>query len=212
MHKLERGQVSTPSCLAHYAPGTQNWNAVTPADKLQIRTSLSAIQGNRCAYCESEIKSPTGHIEHFFPRSKFPKKIFDWDNLLFSCDAKDTCGKRKDSTATGNYNPAVLIKPDVDEPDDYLRFLSNGKVVARKELAGAQLDRAEETIRVFNLNAAKLEGKRRRALKMFTDAKPDIYDALEVLSTGEYQQYVAGVIQATASDPHCSVIRHFLAR
>lgn len=212
MHKLDRGRVDAPSCLGGYASGLQNWDAVGPGEKAQIRESLVNMQGERCAYCECPIASPKGHIEHFFPRSRFPKKIFDWDNLFFSCDAKDTCGRRKDSSATGSYDPATLIKPDVDEPDDYLHFLSDGKVVARRGLAGAQHDRAEETIRIFNLNAPMLQGRRRRALKMFTDTTPDFQEDLAGFSETERQEWIALELQATACDPHCSVIRHFLTR
>lgn len=209
MHKLDRG--AAPTCLAKYRPGLHKWDHLTPGDKAQIRATLIAVGGNRCAYCESEIKDPAGHIEHFFKRTRYREKTFSWDNLFFSCDSKNTCGIRKDRSTTDAYDPKDLIKPDVDEPDDYLHFLSNGKVIPRKALSPQQLERAIETIRVFNLADTKLEGKRYRVLKQFTDANSNLFKDLEPFPEQDRLDFIALEIEATAGWPHCSVVRHFLS-
>lgn len=210
MHKLDRGQVRTPACLDRFSPGRQHWGHLTSEDREEVRGALNVIQGKRCAYCECGIVGEAGHIEHFFPRSRFPGMAFDWSNLFYSCDSRRTCGNAKDGKESGEYNPEDLIKPDVDEPDEFLLFLPNGQVVPRSSLDPGRRRRASETIRVFKLGDQKLEGKRRRALKQFTDANPDLEVDLGVLSEQERSDWIAIEIEAISDNPHASVIRHLL--
>lgn len=151
MHQLRR--VAVPACLTRYRHGRDKWGPGLPtsAEKAAIWAALDEMQGGRCAYCEADISVTDRHIEHFRQRSRHPKDTFAWDNLFGSCNREDSCGKHKDRC--GAYASEALIKPDVDDPERFLLFVSDGTVVPRRELNAAERFRAEETLRVFNLNA-----------------------------------------------------------
>ena len=145
MHKLNR-PAAAPACLANYHHGRHNWSAVSPADKDQIRGSLKTMQQNRCAYCEQALRDDACHIEHFRQRGRYPQGTFQWSNLYLSCNRESTCGKHKDKQ---HYAPADLLDPCTDNPDDYLRFYSDGQIRPRADLAAPNQHRAAETIRVL---------------------------------------------------------------
>lgn len=153
MRKLHR--LDPPACLAIYQSGVDKWEDVTLSHKYDIWVELDKMQHNRCAYCESEIKTGLGnssHIEHF--RQRFPhiEGTFEWDNLFGSCNREDSCGKFKDKPPIDpNQN---IIKMDIEDPDDFLHFLPDGNVVPRDNLNPSDQIKATETIRLFNLNGS----------------------------------------------------------
>lgn len=168
-----------PVYLHQFRGGRDRWRAV---DKELIWRCLSEMQGDFCAYCECSLNRK--HIEHFRSRDEFPALTFEWGNLFGSCgDTKiggwQRCGIYKDNGA-GQYNPDHLIKPDDDNPDDYLLFLTSGQVVPAKGIDEIKLLKAQETIRVFNLNGdPALLGSRRQALNIIMDEVKQLYDAYE---------------------------------
>jgi len=157
MHKLTR-TTQPPACLKKYQQGTDNWSSVTSDDKDDIWIKLDAMQQHRCAYCEATIKTErvnsNSHIEHFRQRRahSYPQGTFLWSNIFGSCNRRDSCGKHKDGLPP--YKHQDLIKMDDEDPEDFLEFLPDGNVVPIKGLSAVDKHRAEETIRIFNLNGA----------------------------------------------------------
>jgi uncharacterized protein (TIGR02646 family) len=202
MHKLDRGEA--PSCLnRHHRISGNNWQKVEPEDRTEIWSALQAMQLDRCAYCESKITAPKRHIEHFCLRSRSPKQTFDWLNLFGSCNSQEHCGKHKDNQS---FQTADLIKPDVEDPEKLLLFLSDGTVAIRLNLSLGDRHRAEETIRVFNLNAASLINQRRQAVQGYvslTEGKSDLSDM-------EWQEYIAEELQEAVGHAFVTAIRHML--
>jgi uncharacterized protein (TIGR02646 family) len=89
----------------------------------QIKEALASLMFHgKCAYCESQILHiDYGHIEHFKPKSLFPKQIFDWLNLLLAC------GKCNGKEHKGDKFPmidsdALLVNPCTDNPDEHFLF------------------------------------------------------------------------------------------
>ncbi|MDP0561242.1 MAG: retron Ec78 anti-phage system effector HNH endonuclease PtuB [Candidatus Endonucleobacter sp. (ex Gigantidas childressi)] len=164
MHKLTRP--IPPTCLSHYQHGRDSWRAVTSAHKSEIWLKLDEMQRHRCAYCECTIKTDransNAHIEHIRQRRSYPQGTFKWANLFGSCNRQNSCGKHKDDLPT--YNHQDLIKMDVDDPEYFLDFLPDGNVAPTKGLTPENKHRAEETIRIFNLNGS-LRQIRETALK-----------------------------------------------
>jgi len=153
MHKLFRGK--EPLCLRRYRDSGAKWQDIEPGDKTAVRESLLAMQGHFCAYCEAKIKNAGDrHIEHFYKRKDYSEKIFDWANLFCSCCNSNSCGQHKDLKAVGRYSPADLIKPDEDDPEEYFLFLKTGHIKIKDGISPSMRHRAEETLRVFNLNGA----------------------------------------------------------
>lgn len=165
MRKLDRP--NAPTCLKSYT-GAHLWKHVSNKDKDAIWARLDEMQQGFCAYCEREIpqnKPNKRHIEHFAPQNKAPKSTFDWHNLFGACNDDNYCARFKDSPKCPDYKPGDLIKPDVEDPAAFLHFHQNGDVVPSKALSSHKRARADQTIRVLQLNHATLRGRRRRVFE-----------------------------------------------
>ncbi len=234
MHKLDRSAVTAPSCLSAYDFRTQSWKDLAPTCKASVRIALLQMQGRpvdsailetkeadfvavRCAYCEGQIRHEP-HIEHFRRKSRthpngYPELTFAWSNLFISCTSSDHCGRYKDHGSGTRYEAGDLIKPDEHDPDDYLYFHSTGAVRVRNNGAGmneAELRRARETIRVFNLDSPRLESARARAANCYLSSSPGILETLQSWSPEDRRAYVQSELAATRWDAHSTVIKHLL--
>lgn len=209
MRKLDRTAVEPPNCLASYQHGQQNWSDVSCQDKAQIRASLEQMQGRRCAYCEGDLDDLGQHIEHFRRKSISSALTFDWNNLFWSCDQKDSCGHYKDHGA-GTYDVTDLLDPCCDDPDTFFLFRSDGTIDLRQEITEKQRRRAAETLRVFSLDAqwGRLRNMRKRAVAGY------LADAQDAIAAGfgpeDLKQYFKEALQIAATLPFSTVIRHVL--
>lgn len=208
MRKLDRATATVPACLASYTHGQDKWDDVTGAHKQEIRVSLEQMQGRRCAYCEGPLDSLGQHIEHFRRKRHHVHLTFAWSNLYWSCDQADSCGHYKDrpNNGPGAYNPNDLLDPCVDDPPLFLLFRSDGTVDARPSLSNADAHRARETLRVFNLHMEF--GRLRNMRKQVASAYLSTVDELATWSAADRRDYAQQEIQATASEPFSTVVRH----
>jgi len=158
MRRLIRGL--EPDCLKKFKHGRDNWGCVKEEDKAEIWIELNKMQDGLCAYCESAL-SKHKHIEHFRQRSRIPAETFLWSNLFGSCNNATSCGKSKDSG--GGYNDGDLVKPDVDDPDEYFVFIQDGSI----KLKDANDSKGRETLRIFGLDPdfGRLREQRREAIR-----------------------------------------------
>jgi uncharacterized protein (TIGR02646 family) len=212
MRKLNRTAVAVPACLAAYSHPAHCWDDVTSTDKAQIHVCLEQMQGRRCAYCEGSLDMLGRHIEHFRRKGQghFPQLAFDWTNLYWSCDQTDSCGHYKDNGA-GPYNIADLIEPCVDDPDKFFRFRSDGTISIRLQLTQAERHKAEETLRVFNLNPkwGRLRNMRKQAVSGY------IRDVEEAINAGftpdDLKEYFQEALQIATTLPFPTTVRHVLS-
>lgn len=164
-----------------------------------------------CAYCERAVRvRGEGHIEHFRGRNLEPKLTFEWENLYLSCSTNDPnkslqhCGHHKGSSAQ------TLIRPDADDPDDYLEFSSGGIVKPRGGLSVDDEQLANDTIQVLNLNAPRLRGSRIAAVESFRLGHGIDLDELKSWPIAEAEEYLREEIEACRGLEYSTVIRHFL--
>jgi uncharacterized protein (TIGR02646 family) len=211
MHRLNRGQ--TPLCLSKYQHGRNNWRDLTDQDREEIWQALEAMQGSRCAYCEAGITQYRRHIEHFVKKGRNPRVTFQWENLFGSCNREDSCGKYKDHSASP-YSDADLLKPDVDDPDDFLIFVHDGTIQPRQNLDAVQQRRAEETLRVFNLDAehGALRQMRKAATSGYLQTAETLWALAEEFDDDEWQQLLDAELAAIADLPFVTAIRHTLCQ
>lgn len=158
--------------------GSSTWRDAPSGD---IWKALDKMQNNFCAYCERQLSDDKKHIEHFQSRNDSPNLTFSWQNLFGSCGKGnwDSCGIFKD-TKGRPYDHTKLIKPDQDNPREYLLFLTNGQVVPHPNCPSNMREKAVTTIRVFNLNSTpKLVGARREALRSSISLAKEIYKCWE---------------------------------
>ncbi|TVQ34151.1 MAG: TIGR02646 family protein [Phycisphaeraceae bacterium] len=211
MHRLHRNGAAQPACLAEFRHDQHAWENVSSAKKREIRERLEEMQGSRCAYCEASIDDVGHHIEHFRPKAHFPELTFAWDNLLLCCGKDDCCGHYKDRRGWP-YKPDDLVSPTVDEPDDFFWFHESGVIEVRSDCENRHMHRATETLRVLNLNHrhGRLRQMRARQLKWYKNRNPDVFEELATWDPGDRREYVQGELEATAGEPFCTIIRHFL--
>lgn len=209
MRKLQRG--AAPVCLSKFRHGVNNWTDVSPADKAEIWQELEAMQGKCCAYCESLITPEKRHIEHFRQKAGhvFPQGTFLWSNLFGSCMRKESCGTHKDNSLP--YDPTLLIKPDSEDPEHYLVFDQHGGVNPRKNLNETNSLRAQETIRIFNLDTP-LRASRRSQIRGYVETAEAIAELAQTLPEVEWLPLLEQEIADTAHLPFATAIKHVLTR
>lgn len=209
MHQLNRGPM--PNCLSGYQHGRDNWDHVSADDKALIREDLSRMQGRYCAYCECEIKPGDGHIEHFRQKGRFPQGTFDWSNLFASCSHQDSCGIYKDRC--GDYDHSVLIKPDVEDPEKFFLFASNGSIVIRLEkLSPPEVHRAKETLRILNLDPefGRLRQMRQSAARPYKVISEEIRQIAEAWPNEDWPSFLQKELELAKDSPFFTTIKHFL--
>jgi uncharacterized protein (TIGR02646 family) len=182
-----------------------------------IRTALLQMQRQRCAYCERRTgdAKDEGHIEHYRNQAGHTDLETDWNNLFWSCLDEKTCGKHKDkcnivggSGKCRAFNPDDLINPCVDDPDQFMRFISDGKITPRDDLTPQEKHRYDETIRVFQLADSPLLRKQREdAVQPYIG----ILDALRSAGPTIFREYVNSELSRLDSAPFATAIRHFLS-
>lgn len=160
MKKLVR-----PTCkvnLKSYIRNGNNWNSLRGDNKHKIKMQLLEMTNHRCSYCENLLKEHKWHIEHIAPKRSYPECTFNWNNLFCSCDNNDTCGKHKDNIMGYKGDASDLIKPDVEDPSDFFEIKSfDGSF----SLKGVDLNKGDNTIKFFNLNAGSLTNFRHNYIK-----------------------------------------------
>lgn len=237
MHFLDRNSVTEPSCLSSYSYPAQTWKSFGGPCKVELRKALVELQGEpgitnsagaseygiRCAYCESSIFHD-GHIEHFRRKNPehFPELTFAWDNLFLSCGATTHCGHYKDAANSKPYDPNDLVKPDIEDPRRLLFFSVQGSLHPREGLSATDQHRANETIRVFNLNDPVLVAKRRKALESLAESRDEFLmlfgDLLDENHSEhereEFEQlvheWIQNEVQVSMYQPYSSAIRDLL--
>lgn len=189
MKKLTR--IDAPECLNQFNHGCDQWDDV-PKEK--VWEQLEQMQGGFCAYCECRLNRK--HIEHFRTRNSHPQLTFEWSNLFASCgDSRKKggwrrCGIYKDDGA-GNYDISCIIKPDEEEPSNYLLFLTSGVIACQPDLNDSDKHKAEETIRVFNLNGdTSLFSRRKLAIQAIQPEVSGLYEMQDKLNEEEWAEFL----------------------
>ena len=123
-----------------------------------VKAAIKCETSGKCAYCEAKIAHVYwGDVEHIYPKSVFPKRALDYDNLTFSCAI---CNNNK-----GDYfnDLAPILNPYEDNPGEHLVCLGpflwnlNGSQAGRRAIDLLDLNRPgllEKRIECFQRLAA----------------------------------------------------------
>ncbi len=160
--------------------------------KQDLGNALRHEQGYLCCYCEEEIVKGISHIEHFRPKSLFPRLSLTYSNLLASCNG---CGK-KDDVSCGVKKRDIffedIISPLSPACESRFIYTVDGQIIPAAE----KDEHAWQTIAILGLNAPKL---RRRREMVFQEL-----EALEeILSPEDYRKYVHTRLQKTIHGRFC---------
>lgn len=199
MKKLNRNLANIPYCLTNLSHPTHNWGSVELVScKPKIWKRIYQFQGKYCAYCETQIAKGNQHIEHFKDKSTHPLETFSWTNLFGCCESRDHCGHYKDAPTKGGIKRSPdhtkLLKPDLDDPEQFLQFVNTGGIKEKKGLNDDDFAKAQETIKALNLNHPSLNSSRHGQIQRFEQQ-------LKVL--GQFQD--SPIFEAEYKKIHCSV-------
>lgn len=210
MHRLQRDPLA-PVGLSNYQHGLHQWGKGIPlcAERKAIWDKLLPMQQGRCAYCEGSLTESSRHIEHFRQRSRHPQGTFDWSNLFGSCNRNQSCGKHKDQC--GEYQNQDLIKPDVEDPEHFFVFLPNGSVRPRMDLTSGEDRRANETIRVFNLDGV-LRQIRQTEVAGYIQTAEEFAQMAQSFPEEDWLPMLREELANIAHLPYATAIKHVLTR
>ena len=121
----------------------------------EIKKAVRLETNDKCAYCESFVTDQyPGDIEHIIPKTEYPRLIFTWANLTFSCywcnnKKGEFWGKGEDK----------LLNPFKDKVDNHLQFF--GPMIMHIN----DSKRGELTWKVIELNRKELLERREEKLE-----------------------------------------------
>lgn len=109
----------------------------------------------RCMYC---LDSHGTDIEHFWPKSPYPERMFVWPNLLLCCAE---CGRFKGEKFPLADGAPLLLDPTDDSPWDHLDFdPETGNITARFDPGDSAFSpKGKATVEVLHLNAREALAK-----------------------------------------------------
>ncbi len=210
MRWVDRGPA--PSSVAHYArmythlwvqyfqqrgsnPSQHNYWTVFAAD-------LRECFDDKCGYCEQRFE-PVGElqssVDHFRPRSRFPRLVYNWDNWVSSCQ-RCNFAKADQWPDTGYVDPyAVDLLERPEEHFDYVPL--TGEIVPKSGLTHNARHKAQSTIDDIGLNETRLRETRFRLIGSF------VQDLL--LATPGADRFAVVSRYQEPSEPHVGVVKMF---
>ena len=138
MHWVGRGQEPTglATVRARYTPGWVNYYILgvgtRPTDSrwTHFKGDLETVFAGLCAYCECACR---GQVDHFQPKSIFPRLVYDWANWFLACN---DCNHAKGNKwpPVGYVNPcATWIS---DRPENLFDFDTlTGEIIPKAGLS-----------------------------------------------------------------------------
>jgi uncharacterized protein (TIGR02646 family) len=164
----------------------------------EVRSALKAMAAGleRCMYCEDSAGTD---IEHFWPKSAYPERAFNWDNYLLACSSCNSNHKRERFPRDAAGAP-LLIDPTAEDPRGHLALSPRtGQYVARSS-------KGQQSIEVFGLYRDTLEKGRRDAWVKIL-AMLHYYD--EACSEGDWR-HALDVQRTICRSPFASVFARFI--
>lgn len=150
---------SVPSFFVTDTSGLLRWDQYIGRKKRKLKIHILQNEQNElCCYCEGLlcVTSADHHLEHIVPRNIDDSLIFEYTNILVSCDGKhhnevadnsiSSCGHRKD----GYFDATLFLNPvDVTDIESYFKY---NKVNGQIKPSDRDVPKATYTILLLNLN------------------------------------------------------------
>ncbi len=152
------------------AQATSRWSSFGHKD--YVMANLLEEQFQLCCYSElrADQEGLGFHIEHVENKSQNPSRTFDYTNLAASALRHDDLPALNRGEAFGGHavgkqqacDMARLVSCHQPDCARYFAYLSDGRVVPSLALGAAEVDRAQYTIDLLNLNSPFLITRRRQ--------------------------------------------------
>jgi uncharacterized protein (TIGR02646 family) len=131
------------------AGGKFHWHEVDrePVNQ-KLLPALKAQTQDHCSFCDNYPVSPPSvdTIEHFRPKSRFPREAYQWENLYFCCVHCQQKGEEFDE---------AMLRPDAEDfafERYFRRDYTQGLLLVNELAPPEDQHRAEVTIRLYRLN------------------------------------------------------------
>lgn len=164
---------ATPKCLKKYKQWGLEYATKPPLkfywhqyQKRSVHSiliqELEKLTANHCSFCDGYPLGAQSRqtIEHFRPKSKYPKLAYVWHNLFLCCDV---CQNAK----LENYNKK-LLKPDAIDYqfNRYFKIKAKtGEIVINPAASSEDKQRAQITIKIYDLNSEVRKSSRIKQLQ-----------------------------------------------
>lgn len=168
--KVEINGLSTKSAYKHYQKSQSRLKYNTK----ETKELFEKMNFRRCSFCSQVIKDfdDAMWVEHIKLKSTYPEKIYEWNNLLCSCDI---CNKKR---STNECDDNLYLDPTkITCIEKYFKFELDGEIKPNDDLDKDDSARAEYMIELYKLNRKRLVYDRR---DFFRDLLSDeIFDLLD---------------------------------
>jgi len=167
--------------------------------KAELREHILLKEQNMlCSYCEREIESDinSSNTDHFKTRSLFPRDTLNYNNLLISCKSPYHCEKIKDNFGLISSDYIKIINPVFEDSDNFFDYSMNGDILVKDGLNRIDKEKAEFTIKIFELNNSSLQKDRAKigeSLKNYYDYAYEIEDILDDISS--YPSFIKNIYE-----------------
>jgi uncharacterized protein (TIGR02646 family) len=162
----ERRRAENPKASFH-------WHVVDgEAVNQKLLPVLKAQVQNHCSFCDSYPVSPPSvdTVEHFRPKSQFPREAYKWENLYFCCCHCQAKGEDFDE---------ALLRPDAEDYsfDRYFRWdFTTGRLEVNERAPREDQNRAQVTVELYRLNEEHPSLRRRELRRRSKDPEAPLDD------------------------------------
>lgn len=185
--EIENGKPATSE------EATRRWKNFN--GKTELSRQLLQQQYGLCCYTELNLtdfaleQHKGTHIEHERPKSMFPDRTFDYDNLLLcslaSEDLKHFPGQQQfgGHFKGSNFVAGSFVSPHQANCRDYFIYSSgSGEISPNLELPEDEQQKAQYTIDLLNLNAPFLKAERKQWLEEIEECLEPLIDSSDLQS------------------------------
>lgn len=156
----------------HSSPiARERWRSFSSRNKRRLLSTLLNEQYQLCCYAEvrADLRGLGYHIEHVENKSQHPERTFDYQNLaasaLDSANGLRQYGKNAFGGHSQGKNKSVdmakFIHCHIPDCSRYFAYLSDGRIVPADGLNAQEMENAQYTIDLLNLNSGFLQTERR---------------------------------------------------
>ncbi len=185
MRKISKGEPLEifTAYLRQHSP--RQWEELPSEISSQCRIHILVMEQDCLGgYTEKPLDKDSSslHIDHFRKRQLFNTDVFKWDNFIvdekntpYGADAKD--GK---NGVKSREEYSMIVNPVYEDPHYYFQYMVDGEMMPSDRLGGAERDKAQHTIEVFNLNHPMLCSLRKSKIGQVRSLKTGNLSATEV--------------------------------
>lgn len=168
------------------------WEEAKDVSHIWREYMLHCEQHGMSGYTEEPLRLNYSHIDHFYKRSLFSELIFDWNNFVVDGVDETYGAKFKDKHVKNREDNDMLINPVVEDAGRFFKYELNGNISVASGLSPSDAERANYTIKAFNLNEASLSERRKTIINIVLDTFENLSDEsiLEALEAEGFRSVV----------------------